>query len=66
MQPNEGVLRNEVSIMKKGGAHANVVTFHNAYLVGDALWVAMELVDGGSLTEILEHCQVSLLCNFEF
>jgi hypothetical protein len=55
-QPNEGVLHNEMSIMKKGSAHENIVTFFNAYLVDGFLWVAMELVDGGSLTEVLEHC----------
>jgi hypothetical protein len=35
MQPNESVLYNEIAIMRKGGAHTNIVTFEAAYLIDD-------------------------------
>lgn len=34
----------------------NIVTFHSAHRVGNNLWILMELMDGGSLTNIATYC----------
>lgn len=43
----------EVSIMKQC-KHPNIVTYYDCYLVKDKLWVSMEYMDGGALTDLLE------------
>lgn len=35
--------------------HDNVVDMYNSYLVGDELWVVMEFLEGGALTDIVTH-----------
>lgn len=35
--------------------HENVVEMYNSYLVGDELWVVMEFLEGGALTDIVTH-----------
>lgn len=35
--------------------HENVVEMYNSYLVGDELWVVMEFMEGGALTDIVTH-----------
>lgn len=35
--------------------HDNVVEMYNSYLVGDELWVVMEFLEGGALTDIVTH-----------
>lgn len=47
--------------------HENVVEMYNSYLVGDELWVVMEFLEGGALTDIVTHtryCRVAcwLMC----
>jgi serine/threonine protein kinase len=50
--------------------HPNIVSFIDAYKWGDDLWVVMEYMGGGSLTEILEQfkhirlteAQIALIC----
>ena len=32
--------------------HPAIVQFHDSFLVGDTLWVVMELVDGEDLTQV--------------
>lgn len=49
---NTKVLINEVKIMK-ASSHPNIVEFIDCYMVIDHLWVVMEFMTGGSLTEIL-------------
>lgn len=42
--------------------HENVVEMYNSYLVGDELWVVMEFLEGGALTDIVTHtryCQAA-------
>lgn len=33
--------------------HPNVVEMYGSYLVGDELWVLMEYMEGGALTDII-------------
>jgi len=35
--------------------HDNVVDMYNSYLVSDELWVVMEFLEGGALTDIVTH-----------
>ena len=53
-QQNAKLLATEISIMKKS-RHPNIVEYYESYLKGDKLWVVMEYMDGGCLTEILEQ-----------
>jgi len=47
-------LVNEMAIMKNS-MHPNIVEFKDAYLSHKILWVAMEFMDAGCLTDILEE-----------
>lgn len=35
--------------------HANIVEMYDSYLVGEELWVVMEYLEGGALTDIVTH-----------
>ncbi|XP_025770611.1 serine/threonine-protein kinase PAK 4 [Puma concolor] len=39
--------------------HENVVEMYNSYLVGDELWVVMEFLEGGALTDIVTHTRMN-------
>jgi len=42
-------------VMMQSLRHHNIVQFHDAYKIGgDKLWIVMEIMDGGCLTEILD------------
>mmetsp|Transcript_20399 Transcript_20399/g.30341 ORF Transcript_20399/g.30341 Transcript_20399/m.30341 type:complete len:567 (+) Transcript_20399:69-1769(+) len=51
-QAKKEVLRNEILLMKQSNHHA-IVNFMEAYGVGPELWVVMEYIDGGALTDII-------------
>jgi len=52
---NMKLLITEISIMKSS-IHTNIVQFYDAFVVENThLWVVMELMDGGCLTDILEQ-----------
>nr|XP_009686289.1 PREDICTED: serine/threonine-protein kinase PAK 4-like [Struthio camelus australis] len=53
-QQRRELLFNEVVIMRDY-QHENVVEMYNSYLVGDELWVVMEFLEGGALTDIVTH-----------
>ncbi|XP_023804608.1 serine/threonine-protein kinase PAK 4-like [Cyanistes caeruleus] len=53
-QQRRELLFNEVVIMRDH-QHENVVEMYNSYLVGDELWVVMEFLEGGALTDIVTH-----------
>lgn len=58
---------NEIQVMKES-QHPNIVNFLEAYLVKNTdLWVVMEYMEGGALTDIiennaLEEDQISSIC----
>ena len=35
--------------------HLNIVDMYDSFLVGDELWVVMEFLEGGALTDIVTH-----------
>lgn len=65
-QPRKELIVNEVLIMKETN-HDNVVHFKDCFLVDNDLWVVMELMEGGALTDIvdtveLEEDQIAAIC----
>ena len=40
--------------MMKSHPHGNIVEYYDSHLVGDELWVIMELMDGGALTSVVQ------------
>jgi serine/threonine protein kinase len=41
--------------------HDNVVEMYDSYLVNDELWVVMEYLEGGALTDIVTHSRCVFL-----
>ncbi|KAG8908959.1 Protein kinase [Tulasnella sp. 403] len=66
-QPRKELIVNEILVMKES-QHPNIVNFLDAYLVKNTdLWVVMEFMEGGALTDIienntLEEDQISSIC----
>ncbi|KAJ3272568.1 Protein kinase [Terramyces sp. JEL0728] len=58
MQPKKEYLISEINLMKKL-SHPNIINFKDAFLVKSDLCVIMELMDGGTLTEIMEQVQLT-------
>jgi serine/threonine protein kinase len=48
-------LEAEIRIMKFCH-HKNIVNYIDSYLLNNTLWVAMEFMDGGDLTEVIRVC----------
>lgn len=57
-QQRRELLFNEVVIMRDYH-HDNVVDMYNSYLVCDELWVVMEFLEGGALTDIVTHTRMN-------
>ena len=51
-QVKKDIIVNEIAIMKESN-HASIVNYVDSYIVNGVLWVIMELIDGGSLSELL-------------
>jgi len=67
-QQRKELIVNEIMVMKES-QHPNIVNFLESYLVkSNELWVVMEYMEGGALTDIienntLEEDQISAICN---
>jgi len=58
---NIKMLKTEISIMQVTN-HPNVVSYYNSFIVDkEKLWVVMEFMDKGSLTDILEQYEDGIL-----
>ncbi|KAI9717460.1 MAG: signal transducing kinase of the PAK [Chrysothrix sp. TS-e1954] len=57
-QPKKDLIINEIIVMK-GSKHRNIVNFQDSYLVGGDLWVVMEYMEGGSLTDVVTFNMMS-------
>ena len=66
-QPRKELIVNEILVMKES-QHPNIVNFLDSYLVrGSELWVVMEFMEGGALTDVIDHNtlsedQISCIC----
>lgn len=55
-QPKQDLIINEILVMRES-VHPNIVNFKDSYLWQGDLWVVMEYMEGGSLTDVVTaHC----------
>ncbi|KAJ2999579.1 Protein kinase [Globomyces sp. JEL0801] len=65
-QSRKELLVNEIVVMKSS-RHPNIVNYRDSFLVRGDLWVVMELMEGGALTDIIEtfrldESQIATIC----
>ncbi|KAM0682854.1 Protein kinase [Mitosporidium daphniae] len=53
-QQKPALIINEISILK-ASHHPNIVNYLDSYLMGSQLWLIIEYMEGGALTELLEY-----------
>jgi serine/threonine protein kinase len=66
-QPRKELIINEIYVMRES-KHENIVNYVDSFLVGSGeLWVVMEYMEGGSLTDVIDsnkmrEPQIACIC----
>lgn len=57
-QARKDLIMNEIMIMKESH-HGNVVNFLDSFLLSGDLWVVMEYMEGGALTDVIDNNEMT-------
>ncbi|MCJ1420873.1 p21 protein (Cdc42 Rac)-activated kinase [Xylographa parallela] len=57
-QPKKDLIINEIIVMRES-KHKNIVNFMDSFLIRGDLWVIMEYMEGGSLTDVVTYNMMS-------
>lgn len=66
-QPKKDLIINEILVMR-ASRHPNIVNYIDSFLYRNELWVVMEYMEGGALTDVIENNtmeedQISCICS---
>ncbi|KAI8621089.1 kinase-like domain-containing protein [Chytriomyces sp. MP71] len=66
-QPRKELLVNEILIMRDS-SHPNIVNYLDSFLIKEDLWLVLEFMEGGTLTNIIDNNtisepQIQVICN---